>query len=167
MLHFIRYRFVITNFHPCILTYKTETFFMAIYGDDITLYGPSNLMMNNIKNTLKFEFKVMDLGDLHWLLGIQIKFGLKCIELSQTAYIDSVISRFDLQDYNSTILSIDRGTALTRSNPENVLKVIKTFQSMIGSIMYRVTGTRPILTFAISLFSPNFSLLQTSNIWQW
>jgi hypothetical protein len=49
-------------------------------------------MMKNIKNTLKSKFEVMDLGDLHWLLRIQIKLGPKGIELSQTAYIDSILS---------------------------------------------------------------------------
>jgi hypothetical protein len=70
-------------------------------------------MMNNIKNTMKSEFEVTDLGDLHWLLGIQIKFGPKGIELLQTAYIDSILSRFGLQDCNPTTLPIDRGTTLT------------------------------------------------------
>jgi hypothetical protein len=45
-------------------------------------------MMNNVKNTLKSDFEVTDLRDLYWLIGIQIKFGPKGIELSQTAYID-------------------------------------------------------------------------------
>jgi hypothetical protein len=47
-------------------------------------------MMKNVKNTLKSEVEVMDLGDLHWLLGIQIKFRLKGIELLQIAYFDSI-----------------------------------------------------------------------------
>jgi hypothetical protein len=37
---------------------------------DITLYGLGGLMMKNIKYTLKSKFEVIDLGDLHWLLGI-------------------------------------------------------------------------------------------------
>jgi hypothetical protein len=69
--------------------------------------------MKIIKNTLKSEFEVTNLGDLHWLLGIQIKFGPKGIELSQTANLDSILSRFGLQDYNLSILPIDRGTTLT------------------------------------------------------
>jgi hypothetical protein len=82
----------ISNFDPCFLTHKTEVFFIAIYADDITLYGPGSPMMKNIKNTLKSEFEVTDLGDYHWLLGIQIKFGPKSIVLSQTAYIDTIFS---------------------------------------------------------------------------
>jgi hypothetical protein len=114
-------------------------------------------MMNNLKTILKSEFEVTDLGDLHDLLEIQFNFGPKSIELSQTAYIDSILSRFDLRDCNLTILPIDWGTTRTRSNPENVLKNIKTSQSMIGSIMYLVTGTRPDLTFAISFLARLFS----------
>jgi hypothetical protein len=59
--------------------------------DNITLYGPGGLMMKKFKNTLKLEFKVTDLENLHLLLGIQIKFGLKGNELLQKAYIDSIL----------------------------------------------------------------------------
>jgi hypothetical protein len=79
--HFVSYGFVTSNFDPCIFTHRTEAFFIAIYVDDITLYSPGGLMMKNVKNTLKSEFEVIDLGDLHWLLGIQIKFRPKHIEL--------------------------------------------------------------------------------------
>jgi hypothetical protein len=33
--------------------------------DDITLYGPGGPMMKNVKNSLKSEFEVTDLGDLY------------------------------------------------------------------------------------------------------
>jgi hypothetical protein len=141
MQHFISYGIFTSNVDPCVLTHKTEAFFIAIYVDDITLYSPGSRMMNNVKNTLKSEFEVTDLGDLHWLLGIQIKFGPKGIELSQTVYIDSIISRFGLQDCNLTILLIYQSTTLTRSNPEDLLKDIKTYQSMIRSIMYLLNST--------------------------
>jgi hypothetical protein len=63
--HFVSYGFVTSNFDSCILTHKTEVFFIAIYVADITLYGSGCLMMKYIKNTLKSEFEVTDLGDLH------------------------------------------------------------------------------------------------------
>jgi hypothetical protein len=138
MQYFINYEFVTSNFYPCVLTHKTEAFFIAIYVDNITLFSPSGPMLKNLKNILKSEFEVTDLGDFHWLLEIQIKFGPKGIELLQTAYIDSILSRYGLQDYNSTILQIDRRTILTQSNLKDVLKDIKTYQSMIGLIIYLV-----------------------------
>jgi hypothetical protein len=83
---------VTSNFDLYVPIHETEAFFIPINLDDITLYGPSGLMIQNLTNTLKSEFEVTDLGDLHWLLRIQINFGLKGIELSQTAYIDSILS---------------------------------------------------------------------------
>jgi hypothetical protein len=92
MQHFVSYRFVTSNFDLCILTRKIEAFFITNYMDDITLYSSGGPMMKNVKNTLKSEFEVTDLGDLQWLLRIEINFGPKDIELSQTIYIDSIRS---------------------------------------------------------------------------
>jgi hypothetical protein len=64
--------------------------------DNIILYGPGSPMIKNKKNNLKSDFEVMDLGDLDWHLGIQIKFEPNNIELSQIAYIDSILSGIDL-----------------------------------------------------------------------
>jgi hypothetical protein len=107
-------------------------------------------MMKNIKIPLKSEFDVTDLGDLHRLLGIQSKFGPKSIEISQIVYIESIISQFGLEDCNMTILLIDQGTTLTQSKLEALLKGRESYQSMIKSIMYLVTGIKPDLTFTIS-----------------
>jgi hypothetical protein len=65
--HFITYRFVTSNFDHYVLKHKTEESFIAIYMDNITLYGPYSPMMNTVKNTLKSEFEVIDIADLHWL----------------------------------------------------------------------------------------------------
>jgi hypothetical protein len=105
--------------------------FNAIYADDITLNSPGGPMMKNVNNTMKSEFELTDLGDFYWLIGIQIKFGPKGIELLHIAYIDSILTSFGLQDCNSTDLPSDKKTTLTRSNPDNELKEIKTYQSMI------------------------------------
>jgi hypothetical protein len=127
MQHFVSYGFVASNFDPCLLLHKTEAFFIAKYVDDITFYSPRSLLMKNIKTILKSKFEVIDFGDLHLLLGIQIMFGPKGIELLQTAYIDSILSQLSLQDSNSTILPIDQATTLTRSNLDDMLNNTKTY----------------------------------------
>ena len=39
--------------------------FIAVYVDDLSLFGPKGPVMDNLKDLLKSEFKVTDLGDLH------------------------------------------------------------------------------------------------------
>jgi hypothetical protein len=80
MQHFVSYRLVTSNFDPFVLIHKTDAFFIAIYVDDITRYSPDSPILNYVKNTLKSKFEVTDLRDLHWLFGIQIKFGPEGIE---------------------------------------------------------------------------------------
>ena len=39
--------------------------FIAIYINNLLLFGPKGLVINNLKDLLKSEFKGTDLGDLH------------------------------------------------------------------------------------------------------
>ena len=48
--------------------------FIAVYVDNLLLFGLKGPLIDNLKDFLKLEFKVNDLGDLHWLLGIWIKY---------------------------------------------------------------------------------------------
>jgi hypothetical protein len=121
-------------------------------------------MMNHVKKALKSEFDVMDLGDLHWLLCIQIKFGKKGIELSQSVYIDTILLHFGMTDCNPTVLPIDHNTTLKRSMSDEVVKDIQVYQSMIGPIMYLVTSIQPDLTFPISCLSQFSSTPNKSHV---
>ena len=64
------YGFAISSFDPCVLVHNLGNFFISIYVDDITLFGPQNTFMDQTVSLLKTEFKVKDMGALQWLLGI-------------------------------------------------------------------------------------------------
>src|SRR5258705_13716671 len=71
------YGFVVSNFDPCILMFKSDNdthyhdtnndndtnnvLFITVYVDDLSLFGPKGPVMNNLKDLLKSEFKVTDL----------------------------------------------------------------------------------------------------------
>ena len=44
--------------------------FITIYVDNLSLFRLKQPVIDNLKDLLKSEFKVIDLGDLHWLLEI-------------------------------------------------------------------------------------------------
>ena len=72
-------------------------FFIAVYIDDITLWGSGGSLMSSTKQLLKKEFKVTDMGDLHYLLGMKIAYYLEDgIIVSQTAYIHKILQFFAL-----------------------------------------------------------------------
>ena len=149
------YGFVISNFDPCILMFKSDNdtnniLFIAVYVDDISLFGPKGPVMDNLKDLLKSEFKVTDLGDLHCLLGIRIEYRDNDIALSQSAYIETILKRFGLYDCNPVTYPLDKHHQIDKAttNADNSSEVntdsevnIKLYQQIVGSLMYTVIGT--------------------------
>src|SRR5258706_14368636 len=162
------YGFVVSNFDPCILMFKSDIdtnniLFIAVYVDDLLLFGPKGPVMDNLKDLLKSEFKVTDLGDLHWLLGIRIEYWDHDIALSQSAYIDTILKRFGLYDCNPVTYPLDKNHQIdkaTTTNADNTATTntgsevnIKLYQQMVGSLMYTVIGTRPDIAFTVTRLS--------------
>src|SRR5258707_8293604 len=121
---------------------------IAVYVDDLSLFGPKGRVMDNLKDLLKSEFKVTDLGDLHWLLGIRIEYRDNDITLSQSVYIDTILKRFGLYDCNPVTYPLDKNHQIDKATTNTDSEVnIKLYQQMVGSLMYTVIGTRPDITF--------------------
>jgi hypothetical protein len=151
--HLLPLGFAVSTFDPCVLIDNTGRLFISIYVDDITLFGPSGKLMDSTKAALKQEFEVTDLGDLHWILGIQITYTTSGITLSQTAYIDKILSKFGLNECNTVSTPLDINVKLERGLPEDKPSDMTKYQQIIGSLMYAVIGTRPDLAFTVTLLS--------------
>ncbi|KAI0992202.1 hypothetical protein K3495_g15984, partial [Podosphaera aphanis] len=67
--------FASSHFDSCVLLPNSGKLIIAIYVDDIVLFGGQGKVMDDTINLLKKEFKVNDLGTLNWLLGIQIEYS--------------------------------------------------------------------------------------------
>src|SRR5258706_13577108 len=137
--------------------------FIAVYVDDLSLFGLKGLVMDNLKDLLKSEFKVTDLGNLYWLLGIQIEYRDHDIALSQSVYIDTILKHFGLYDCNPVTYPLDKNhqidnaatthadnTTTTNTNSEVNIKL---YQQMVGSLMYTIIGTQADITFTVTRLS--------------
>lgn len=156
--HLQSYGYTSSAFDPCILIHNSGQMIIAIYVDDITLFGESGPLMEETVNALKSEFKVTDMGLLHWLLGIQIEFSDKGISLSQTAFIDKILARFSMQNCNPVGTPVDHNQRFHRITEKEPQADTTQYQQILGSIMYLVTGTRPDLAYAsthLSQYSSN------------
>jgi hypothetical protein len=109
--------------------------------------------MDYIKRALKSEFEVTDLGDVHWLLGIQIEHTPAAILLSQTSYIDTVLTRFQMDKCRPTNLPIDPNARLSKYQRITDPDRTKLYQQIIGSLMYCVTSARPDLACVVTFLS--------------
>ena len=145
--------FAPSTFDPCVFIHSTGKLILAVYVDDITCFGEQDTLMENSIKLLKSEFKVNDMGLLHWLLGIQIEYTDAGITLSQTAFIDKILNRFSMKDCNPVSTPIDANHRLIASLPEDIRADATLYQQIIGSLMYLTTATRPDLAYTITHLS--------------
>ena len=74
-----------------------ELIVIAVHVDDCTIAASRPRLVEDFKAGLSKHVEVTDLGELHWMLGIEVKRDRAAgtIHLSQRAYIDSILNRFN------------------------------------------------------------------------
>ena len=73
---------------------------LAIYVDDIIPVSNDVEMLNKEKDLLCKEFHMVDLGQIHFVLGMSVKRDRanKVLFINQEKYLESVLNRFGMQD---------------------------------------------------------------------
>jgi hypothetical protein len=68
---------------------------IAVHVDNCTIAASTKALVREVKSTLNKHVKVTDLGEVHWLLGIEVTCDreARTISLSQRAYIEFPIPR--------------------------------------------------------------------------
>jgi hypothetical protein len=142
-----------SNFDPSVLRHRRDQCYIAVYVDDLTIYGPPGHLMDTTILALETESKVTNMGQLHWPLGIQITFDRDSIELSQDAFVDKILEQCQMNESHPTLRPIDPNTRLTKEDSVLEAEEHRLYQSIIGSCMYLVTYTRPDLSYPVSYLS--------------
>ena len=73
---------------------------LILYVDDILLIGNDFEMLSKVKIQLATQLQMKDLGEAKYVLGIKVIRDRKnkIIALSQENYIDSILSKYNMQD---------------------------------------------------------------------
>ncbi|THH14812.1 hypothetical protein EW146_g5573 [Bondarzewia mesenterica] len=77
-----------------------ELTIVVVHVDDCTIAATTISLIDDFKARLREHVEVTDLGELHWLLGIEIKRDRDAgtIHLCQRSYIDSILRRFNFDE---------------------------------------------------------------------
>jgi len=93
----------------------------------------------------------MNLGPMHWLLGMEVKrdHTVQTISLSQKAYISSIIMHFHLKDATSISTPMEAGVQLVQAKNDTSTSPHILYKEIIGSLMYTATVMQPDLAFVV------------------
>eukprot|EP00253_Pinus_taeda_P032884 PITA_32884 len=106
-------------------------------------------LINHVKSNLKKKFEMIDLGHLHYFLGLQVLQSKEGISLSQSKYVCDLLRHFHMEDYKLAPSPFQSGAKLlvTCTYPEVGATLCC---QLIGKLLY-LTHTCPDLSFVVGL----------------
>jgi hypothetical protein len=130
-----------------ILSDGTNIFYLLVYVDDILLTGSNSAMLHHLIQLLSSEFKLRDLGDVHYFLGIEVQSTVMSLMLRQHKYILDILTRAGMTSCKpvDTLVSSSKVTLL----PDHSFFDPTRFFQIVGALQY-LTFTRPDICFVVN-----------------
>jgi hypothetical protein len=158
--------FTQTNADHCVYINKDTGVIVAMWVDDLIIFGQDSVGVDLLKLQLRKEFEMKDLGELQYFLGMQVHRDRtnRQLRIHQRGYINTILQRFGMQESSPVSTPLATGTKLVKFTEESTVDQ-KLYQSNVGSQMYAMLCTRPDLAYSISQisqFSSNPSTIHES-----
>lgn len=128
---------------------------VGVYVDDLTIAARQLSVMDEFKAQMSKRYEMKDLGELHFILGLQVKRdrSARTLHLSQQHYIETILERFNVSDLRPTKSPLPSNTLLSPRTPDDPPCDRNRYLQALGSLMYAMLGTRGDLSFSIGLLS--------------
>lgn len=122
---------------------------IAVYVDDLIIACKSLDYLTKIKSSLSARYKMKDLGELNYFLGVHIFQDAGKIFINQSVYAQALLKKFGLENSKHVSTPVEMNCVLEKALDESDLFSCETYQSAVGSLLYLSTKTRPDITFAV------------------
>src|SRR6266481_7972745 len=87
---------------------------VGIHVDDMAAAASNTAEMNALVQDLQKALDLVDMGNIKWFLGMEVIQNRKAqtISLSQAAYVDTIVHRFNLETSNPVSTPLDPNVIL-------------------------------------------------------
>lgn len=113
-----------------------------------------------MKQKLKSEFEIQDLGQIKDILGIHIEREGRTgrIKLSQEKYVNELLEKFNMNSAKTVSTPIESNTKVTKdlgpnNDEEKERMKNRPYRELIGSLIYLANATRPDIVYAANALS--------------
>jgi hypothetical protein len=154
----IVFGFVQSKADPCIYVFELGAAFlaMAVYVDDFFVAFNDEAVFEALKSHLEKHFRIKDLGDLRWALGIRVTRDrqARTLSLDQEQYLSDMLKTFRMDQCVPVDTPEQPGLLLTKamSPADDVARQHMSsipYRSAVGKLMYPMLCTRPDLAHAV------------------
>ncbi len=118
--------------------------------DDILVMSNSDDLLNNVLDLLEERFKFKRLGPASWILSLHVTQSPHYIVLDQSQCIREILHRYGMDDCSPASTPIAESATLKLDNNHTLAEADRSlYHSMVGSLMYAATCSRPDISFAV------------------
>ena len=160
--------FVQSTADPNLYLSASRSAILLLYVDDILIAGPTTKIKDEIKLLLKMRYRMSDLGPAKQFLGLRIVQTpeLGTTTLSQEHAINELLSKYGMSQANGVHTPLESTKVLQPKHQNNSAAATRVaidselsseeqsqYQSIVGSVMYIMLGSRPDICYAVSYLS--------------
>lgn len=124
---------------------------MIIHVDDLMIFARTQEDINEIKQAIKTEFSIKELGELKYCLGIEMHRDRpsKTIRMNQRSYIKRLTERFGVDSCKDVYTPSNESEKLSKLDPSEDCFNKWPYRELIVPLMYIATCTRPDIMHAV------------------
>jgi hypothetical protein len=173
---FLQWGFRRADCEWCVYTRHSAsaTTIVAVHVDDMIAVSSSDAEASLFRSELESAYQISALGEAKLVVGIALRRDrqARTIYLSQTALIDKICTVHQQSTAKPATTPIAHGAQLIPPDPQTPLDEGEQerlnslpYRSLIGSLMYVASGTRPDIAFAVSKLSRSLNCYRETH-WQ-
>lgn len=139
---------------PCLFYKKSreKILFLTVYVDDILIFSESIDEIQKLHDHLTQSFELTSQGSPEWILGINIKRDKEngTITINQEKHVQALLDEFNMSNCNPVSTPMNPGIQFNSTKP---CESPSRYKSLVGSLIYLSTVSRPDISSAVSILS--------------
>ena len=148
--------FTVSDADSCVYIWKNgkDTVIVGVYVDDMVITGNERKNIDWIKDEFKKRFKMKDMGEAKFILGIEIERDRekRTMIMHQNAYATKKIAEFGMELLGNASTPLEVGLKLD-TEESALLGEGNQYRQAVGSLIYLSNCTRPDLAFTVGVLS--------------
>ena len=135
-----------------IAQFKSGKVFLLVYVDDILVAAKSLADIQHVKDRLTKAFKVRDLGEVKYFLGMSVKRNreAKTLKMTQERLATELVSQYGMRESKIKCVPMSTSVKLEQASDDNLLDTEAfRYSELVGSLLYLSVCTRPDISQAV------------------